>query len=269
MAKLKSLVLKNKHKLNESERNIIQLIISNSKEFSKLSLTELSKQLYASESAIFRVCKKIGLSGYSELKFELGEIALSQSDDTVVNKDFGFDLVGATKLIVQNFDSTDLDKLFFSLEKSEKIYIYSTGWEQEVIARYLEHELFMIGYSASVLPSALDELKQVSNFGKKNDIFFIISFSGDNKVINDEITKMELMETKFQYVSITNLKQSDLAYLAHYNLYFPALQYASNENSKSLNISFSMAYVLVDLLINKFLIWKDLHKSTEKRANNG
>ncbi|MBT8940416.1 hypothetical protein BTI77_08230 [Lactobacillus delbrueckii subsp. bulgaricus] len=33
----------------------------------------MAKKLYVSESAIFRLCKKISLSGYSELKYELEE----------------------------------------------------------------------------------------------------------------------------------------------------------------------------------------------------
>ena len=38
----------------------------------------LAKKLYVSESAIFRLCKKLGLSGYSELKFDLVELAESK-----------------------------------------------------------------------------------------------------------------------------------------------------------------------------------------------
>ena len=41
---------------------------------SKLSLMELAQKLYVSKSAIFRLSKKLGLSGFSELKFELSEL---------------------------------------------------------------------------------------------------------------------------------------------------------------------------------------------------
>lgn len=45
---------------------------------SKLSLLELAHKLYVSRSAIFRLGKKLGLSGFSELKFELGNSRLEK-----------------------------------------------------------------------------------------------------------------------------------------------------------------------------------------------
>ncbi len=51
--------------LSGSEKEIIQGLLSSAKENSQLSLKDLSKKLYVSESAIFRLCKKLGLSGYS------------------------------------------------------------------------------------------------------------------------------------------------------------------------------------------------------------
>ncbi len=44
--------------LSESEKEIIQGLLSSAKENSQLSLKDLSKKLYVSESAIFRISNK-------------------------------------------------------------------------------------------------------------------------------------------------------------------------------------------------------------------
>lgn len=69
MSKLEYLVYQNSGKLNDSEIRVIQFIINNAKACKGLSLTELARKLYVSRSAIFRLCKHLGLSGYNELKF--------------------------------------------------------------------------------------------------------------------------------------------------------------------------------------------------------
>ena len=63
MANLRSMVYNSNTKLNDSEKQIIQYVLNNPNDCSKLSLAKLAKKLYVSESAIFRLCKKLGLSG--------------------------------------------------------------------------------------------------------------------------------------------------------------------------------------------------------------
>lgn len=82
MANLRSMVYNSNTKLNDSEKQIIQYVLNNPNDCSKLSLAKLAKKLYVSESAIFRLCKKLGLSGYSELKFDLVELAESNQSQS-------------------------------------------------------------------------------------------------------------------------------------------------------------------------------------------
>ena len=66
MSKLKSLIYQNSSKLNDSEIRIIQFVLDNAKLCKNLSLSELAEKLYVSRSAIFRLCKHLGLSGYTD-----------------------------------------------------------------------------------------------------------------------------------------------------------------------------------------------------------
>ncbi len=82
------MVYENGNKLNDSEKQIIQFVLNNPKDCSKLSLARLAKKLYVSESAIFRLCKKLGLTGYSELKFDLAQLAESKQKPIKIENNF-------------------------------------------------------------------------------------------------------------------------------------------------------------------------------------
>ena len=63
---------------------------------------------------------------------------------------------------------------------------------------------------------------------KKGNILFVISFTGDNETINEKITKLELVNDKFRYVSFTNMKQNKLASIVQHNIYFPTIAFTDD-----------------------------------------
>ena len=256
MADLRSMVYDNSNKLNDSEKQIVQFVLNNPKDCSRLSLAKLAKKLYVFESAIFRLCKKLGLSGYSELKFDLIELAQSRQKPIKIENNFARELSRVNDDGLKYFKQRDFNSLYRELENAGTVYIYSTGWQQELIAQYLAHELFVVGKHATVLPSALDELKAASRFAKKSDVLFIISFTGNNKTINEEITKLELVNDKFRCVSFTNMKQNKLASLVQHNIYFPTIAFTDDADYKSGKVAFTPAYYLIDLLISEYVAWQ-------------
>lgn len=88
MAGLKAKIVDHSSNLNDSDKKILNYLLNHAAECSELSLAKLASRLYASESAIFRLCKKIGLSGYSELKFELA--AYSKGEQHMVKQQESF-----------------------------------------------------------------------------------------------------------------------------------------------------------------------------------
>ena len=262
MSKLEYLVYQNSSKLNDSEIRVIQFILNNAKACKGLSLTELARKLYVSRSAIFRLCKHLGLSGYGELKFILNEMVQEQEQsekNKILTNNFGSDLIKETENLVKNFQSLNLDPFFTDLSNAEHKYIYSTGWIQQMLSDYLSHELLLFGISSIVLPAAVSELEMIGKIAEKGDMLFIISYTGNNKEINDELGKFETVNNKLRYVSFTDLKQNKLASLSDYNFYYPTVKFSSSND-----VSFILAYTLVDFIINKFGIWQK-----EKSDKNG
>lgn len=254
MTDLKRRVWEKSGELSTSEKEIVRFLFSNSKLCSHLSLAKLATKLYVSESSIFRLCKKIGLSGYSELRFELSDVAHERKINTI---DIATEVENAIQEVLNYCSTLDLEKVFLDIEHANTIYLYSTGWSQELIARYLLHELFMIGKKVVMLPSAIEELKMVSKRATEGDMLFIVSYSGDNVQIRDEISKIQLINNKIITVSFTTLRPAKLVSLVDYSFFFRTLKLKKFwvEGDATID-SFSPAYTFIDLLIAKYYQWE-------------
>lgn len=254
MANLKRRVWEKSGELSESEKEIIRFLFSNPTLCSHLSLSKLAQKLYVSESSIFRLCKKIGLSGYSELRFELSDLSHEKKMNII---DIATEVENANQEVLKYYNTLDLEKIFSDIEGANTIYLYSTGWSQELIAKYLAHELFMIGKRAVILPSAIEELRIVSRRAVTGDMLFIISYSGDNIQIRDEISKIKLLNNKITMVSFTTLKPTQLVSLVDYSFFFRTLKFQKVlGGEESANDTFSPAYTFIDLLIANYCQWE-------------
>ena len=229
---LEAAVMKNKEGFNETDKAIVSYLLQYPEAASKLSLMELAQKLYVSKSAIFRLSKKLGLSGFSELKFELSELTAKKAQREKYAQGLNFDA-----------------NLHNDLDRAETIYIYSTGWQQQIIAEYLAHSFFLIGKKAIILPSARDEVSMLGRSVKTNDMLFVISFGGFNKTILEELKKIDAVNNQLKLVSLTSWQPGKIASLSNYSFFFKTTPFQfSNQNA----VTFSSAYVLIDLLMNEY-----------------
>ena len=139
--------------------------------------------------------------------------------------------------------------MFNDLDLAGTIYIYSTGWQQQIIAEYLAHSFFLIGKKAIILPSARDEVSMLGRSAKENDMLFVISFGGFNKTIIEELKKIDAINNELKLVSLTSWQPGKIASLSDYSFFFRTTPFQfSNQNA----VTFSSAYVLIDLLMNEY-----------------
>ena len=67
--KLETLVYDNYKSLNENDKYIWKYILNNKKECENMSIQDLAANCNVSHTTILRFAQKLGLNGYSELKF--------------------------------------------------------------------------------------------------------------------------------------------------------------------------------------------------------
>ena len=73
---LETLVNQNYNILNENEHYIIKQILNNQKEYSQYSCEKIANECHVSRATLLRLCKKIGLNSFSDLKYLLKSIMM-------------------------------------------------------------------------------------------------------------------------------------------------------------------------------------------------
>ena len=152
------------------------------------------------------------------------------------------------------FRTLDFESFYSTLNQTKNIYIYTTGWQQASIASYLSNQLLVnVGKPTVVMPSAISELKMSKNWLQDHDQLIVISFSGEDPDLCQLLDELHLLNEHLTITSLTTIKESRLASLSDYSLFFqPSL---FHESISTKNWAFSPVYTMIDLLINGYCEW--------------
>lgn len=182
----------NTSNFNEQEKKIYQMLISHSEHLDTFTVKDIADFCYCSTASVNRLCKKIGVNGYLELKL-LVRLARNES---------------LLQYDVDDVDIKELDIFINALSKKKHLYIYGKG-ASEVSAMYLYRQLMKVGYPAQLVT----DYSLLFNIQSENVL--IISSSGLNRY------SLRLAETSKRnnnkIYSITK-KKSRLYYLSDYSL---------------------------------------------------
>ncbi|MFD1485129.1 MurR/RpiR family transcriptional regulator [Lacticaseibacillus baoqingensis] len=234
--------------LGDTDKEIVQFIVQNKPFVREASLEQVATRSLYSKSAIFRTCKRLGLTGYSQLHYVLQEEAKSQATQ-VTSVDFLAQTVKSLLWTVNQFKSTKLDAVYAALAASDNIYIYATGWIQQIMAQQMQRNLYLLGKSGFVFPAAVNELLMPGDHFKAGDVLIVISYSGSSDTVVKFINNLRLKGVKV--VSFTSFQQSKVAQAADYNLYFDAISKTIGENDHHENF-FANLDVLIDIFCMGF-----------------
>lgn len=232
--------------LNETDKIIAQWLINHRTQIKRMTITDVSKNCAVSRSSVFRFSQKLGLEGFNQLRY----ILMTSPQVEKISSDHHQDILRAVTNTIKRFQNKKNEPIFKILENATDIYIYSTGWIQKVVSEQLQRNFFLIGKNAYILPAAFDELITTLNRMKKNDVIFIISYSGNHAQLNDCIKSASLSGIKT--VSITPFFQNELSAQTTESLYFDAIENDSHQFNNTLDF-YSGLFVLSDLLITEYI----------------
>lgn len=174
-------LFENAHRLNltDTEKEILQYFESDLPYSVYASLNDLSASLFTSNATIVRFCKKLGLKGYNEFKYqtrnELKQLRrLPPSTDDLIHYSLA--------LFKDNLEQIDVKKLEQTaglLTSGRPIYIYGSNLSS-LAAKYLQTVLTTLDY-----PCILIEWQRLLNglvYELCGDaVLFIITAHGDAK----------------------------------------------------------------------------------------
>lgn len=185
--------LKDKSGFTESENCIADYILENKQKVQQLTATELAKETLTSKSSIVRFCKKLGVTGFQDLKKHIyAEIVLevkeaknhkivmidnqSTYSDYLQSLDFiyGFVVDKMHGLLNHNV----IKRVMNRLNKMERIDFYSSGLGHS-IGEATAHKYSALGIE-SMAYSSINEAFWVTNKNNQKTAAFVISLSGKN-----------------------------------------------------------------------------------------
>lgn len=174
---LDRIVEDNYHHLNENDLYIWQYIVHHKRECQKMSIKDLAHNCNVSHTSILRFTKKLGLEGFSELKVHL-------KWDLAQKSDFSQKIIDATghelEETINMMTNSDYTNILEMIDNADRVFIYATGVLQNNMAKELRR-IFLYAKKVLHLIGNGTEVDTVLNNVTSNDVFIIISLSGDNE----------------------------------------------------------------------------------------
>ncbi|WP_020497408.1 MurR/RpiR family transcriptional regulator [Sciscionella marina] len=201
--------------LPEVQRGIAELVLEDPAAASRSTIVELADACAVSTGSITRLCRALGLSGYSELRLGLASDSgrsyqdslaatigtdVSAEDDlaqiaTVVSANVGH----AVTESVTKLNLTDIDTAAGRLASARRVQIFGTGGSG-VMANDFQQRAYRIGVpcwtwadthlalSAAALLGNRDVLLAISHSGHTRDVYDVLTEAGDKGAFTIAVT---------------------------------------------------------------------------------
>lgn len=202
-------------KMGKAEKHIADWIFENPGKIISLSIVELAELCGCSEATIVRFSKRLGLSGYQELKIALAAEGGSSSISSSITADdppftmyekICNDIYLSFEKTKKSLKSESLDLACKKISEANKIVIFGLG-NSASIATDAAHKFLRAGLNSVAYSDNHMQVIAASHL-TENDIAIGISHSGSSKDIVDalKISKEHGATT----ISITNVGKSSL-----------------------------------------------------------
>jgi len=196
--------------LTKTEQKTATYILDNPSDVIHMTITELAEAAQNAEATVFRLCKKLGFSGYQEMKIALAgdvytplesvykEVAPTDSTGTMISKIFNGINEGLQDTI-KILDEGAVEKAIEAITKTKRIDVYGSGGSA-VTASDIEHRFMRFGISvrayadphlqiaSATLLEPGDLVIAVSHTGANRDILEAVKLANSNHVTTIAIT---------------------------------------------------------------------------------
>jgi RpiR family transcriptional regulator, glv operon transcriptional regulator len=229
--------------LTPTEKQVLYYIDQHVDEAKKLSLTEIAKANNVSTTTIVRMSHKLGLEGFSELKYILKTIETQQAlmnDNPVERYKREFDSAFET------IDLAELEKLSEKMKNAKRIIVVGVGLSK-MMAEYFS-KLLMQTNKQTLYTYESHMIDLLPNMVQPDDLVFFISSSGETQTITKAAEKLsyQVVDT----AAITNSSDSTLGKKVKTNLSMTVekVKFAGYDITAR-----STLVLLIDLLFESYL----------------
>ena len=247
--------LKNTKNLTNNEKQIVDFILDNPNAFLDMSLEQICKECFVSTTTLYRLCRKLNLSGLSDLKVKMSGSVNSYLKE---NRDFDFDFpvkqnqshYEILTRIREDYDQTLLSTFnLFNLEqlrlavnamkKAKQIDVYTSAGNI-YFAENFKFQMQEIGITINVPVEEYNQML-VAACSNETHLAIVISFGGRGFLV-DKIAKT-LKKNGTSILLISSTEDNPIKEYVNYQLHL-----CSNENHYNKISSFSTRLSLLYIL---------------------
>lgn len=217
--------------LSQGQKDIHQYILSNLNQMNSITVEDIATKCYCSTTTVNRYCKKMGASGYSELKHALLEYCnYSESNrNTALNRQ----VLSKTEGLNLSSVST-IAKLII---ERKHVYIFGTG-SSYLNAKYLQRLLIRCGINA-IATNEVHYLRII----KDVELCIIVSNTGETF---SAVQVANQLKGVCPIIAITRAN-SRVQNLSDYSMFHNEEQIVDDSITNELNIS---TYLMIVSLVN-------------------
>jgi len=204
--------------LGKAEKRVATFVKNYPEEVIKLPINVLAEKVGVSVSTIIRLCRRIGINGYTDLKIDITrDLALNYKKTySEINSNDSIPLLlnKVKQLFSQTISNTfkilsisALKEAYLNIINSDSVLIIGAGGTA-ALAKLLNHKLLKLEINSqwsddfSLIPLLINKIG-------KNDILFVLSHSGSTNLVYDAVVMAKKKGCKI--IILTNYLQSPMA----------------------------------------------------------
>lgn len=246
---VKSKIQKQYDKLPKNHKRIADYFIENFDRIPFLNLKELSEATQSSVASIVRFSQRIGFTGYSDIRDEIGASLQNQ----LINKEIFtlFDkkelkkdtLSDVAELDIKNINDTviNMDRASFRkaidlIRKADRVYTAGLGISF-LLAEILAYQLTQTGIDSEPLRHTWLSFPEHAWYMKKNDLLIAFSFPPYSR--ETILTVKQAHQRGIKVISVTNKDSAPVAHHSNVSLIV-----------KSDNLLYTNSFAAISVLIN-------------------
>ena len=256
--------------LPRAEKAVAQALLEKPELICLMTLAELARETDSSDASIIRFCRKMGYSGFSEMKQAFANALNDSSIMTVeeIHKEDSVldNLQKVYKSNMQTLTDTILlaDKEAYEeavkvLLKAKSIHFFGTG-DSAAVCQLFYFKFGRLGIPGSAQQDPVMQLMEASNLGP-GDVAVIISYEGKSRTVLNAAKVAD--ERGATIICITKMSKSPLLRLSDISLFIATSDVTVGKDIVARRVAEQM---VIDALYLSVLVRSD--KGYEKRLNS-
>jgi DNA-binding MurR/RpiR family transcriptional regulator len=185
-------VLEREDGFTDIEADLARYICANADEVCRMTISDLAKASFTSNATIVRLCRKVGVKGYRDLRVELAaDLEKRRSQRANVDADHPFvagqsvdDVISSVLTLKRealdtcyaSIHSGEVERVARAIRDASQVYLYGNG-DSEITAMAFANLLIKVGVRA-VVANQFGESSSMARTARRGDVVIAVSYSG-------------------------------------------------------------------------------------------